>query len=83
MYIGAGASAAILYASKYHDVKTIVNLSGTHDLKVGLVSRYGKEILERIRKEGFVELKEAPGNLSLNQPFISVLILMQRCASKR
>ncbi|WVZ12278.1 hypothetical protein V8G54_016808 [Vigna mungo] len=28
-----GANAAILYASKYNDVKTIVNLSGTHDLK--------------------------------------------------
>lgn len=62
MYIGAGANAAILYASKYNDVKTIVNLSGTHDLKVGLLSRYGKEFLERIRKEGFIELEAAPGN---------------------
>ncbi|XP_014507419.1 uncharacterized protein LOC106767107 isoform X1 [Vigna radiata var. radiata] len=59
-----GANAAILYASKYNDVKTIVNLSGTHDLKVGLLSRYGKEFLERIRKEGFIELEAAPGGIN-------------------
>ncbi|BAT76823.1 hypothetical protein VIGAN_01488100 [Vigna angularis var. angularis] len=59
-----GANAAILYASKYNDVKTIVNLSGTHDLKVSLVSRYGKEFLERIRKEGFIELEAEPGGIN-------------------
>ncbi|XP_028195844.1 uncharacterized protein LOC114380913 isoform X5 [Glycine soja] len=52
-----GANAALLYASKYHDIKTIVNLSGCHDLKVGLENRFGKDFLERLRKEGFIEFK--------------------------
>jgi len=83
MYIGAGANSAILYASKYDDVKTIVNLSGSHDLKVGLVTRFGKEFVERIMKEGFIELEAGPGNWPLNQPFLPMLILMQRCAFRR
>jgi len=63
MYIGAGANAALLYASKYHDTKTIVNLSGSPDLKIGLEFRFGKDFMERLRKEGFIELKaESAGN---------------------
>lgn len=56
-----GANAALLYASKYHDIKTIVNLSGCHDLKVGLENRFGKDFLERLRKEGFIEFKAESG----------------------
>jgi len=63
MYISAGANAALLYASKYHDTKTIVNLSGSHDLKVGLENRFGKDFMERLGREGFIELKaESAGN---------------------
>ncbi|XP_020227422.1 uncharacterized protein LOC109808720 [Cajanus cajan] len=59
-----GGNAALLYASKYHDIKTIVNLSGSHDLKIGLEFRLGKDFIERIRKEGFIELKaETPGGI--------------------
>lgn len=63
MYIDAGANAALLYASKYHDIKTIVNLSGSPDLRIGLEYRFGKDFMERLRKEGFIELKaESAGN---------------------
>ncbi|KAK7347819.1 hypothetical protein VNO80_22358 [Phaseolus coccineus] len=59
-----GANAALLYASKYHDTKTIVNLSGSHDLKVGLENRFGKDFMERLTKEGFIELKaESAGGI--------------------
>ncbi|KAL2338728.1 hypothetical protein Fmac_013174 [Flemingia macrophylla] len=59
-----GANVALLYASKYHDIKTIVNLSGSHDLKLGLEFRLGKDFLERLRKEGFIELKaDTPGGI--------------------
>ncbi|XP_027919381.1 uncharacterized protein LOC114177960 isoform X1 [Vigna unguiculata] len=59
-----GANAALLYASKYHDTKTIVNLSGSPDLKIGLEFRFGKDFMERLRKEGFIELKaESAGGI--------------------
>ncbi|CAJ1941673.1 unnamed protein product [Sphenostylis stenocarpa] len=59
-----GANAALLYASKYHDIKTIVNLSGSHDLKVGLEYRFGKDFRERLEREGFIELKaESAGGI--------------------
>lgn len=59
-----GAIAVLLYASKYHDIKTIVNLSGSHDLKAGLECRLGKDFVERIRKEGFIELKAESGGIN-------------------
>ncbi|RZB55384.1 hypothetical protein D0Y65_044959, partial [Glycine soja] len=38
-------------------------LSGSHDLKVGLEYCLGKDFMERLRKEGSIELKaESPGN---------------------
>ncbi|XP_027919384.1 uncharacterized protein LOC114177960 isoform X2 [Vigna unguiculata] len=62
--VGHRANAALLYASKYHDTKTIVNLSGSPDLKIGLEFRFGKDFMERLRKEGFIELKaESAGGI--------------------
>lgn len=58
----------LLYASKYHDVKTVANLSGRYDLKTGLENLLGKNFLERIRKEGFIELKTKSGIRPFNQP---------------
>lgn len=83
LYIGAGANAALLYASKYHDIKTIVNLSGCHDLKVGLENRFGKDFLERLRKEGFIEFKAESGNQPLNQPCLKMLKLVEKHVFKR
>jgi hypothetical protein len=53
----AGGVIALLYASKYHDVKTIVNLSGRYNLQAGIEERLGKDYLERIRKEGFIDVR--------------------------
>lgn len=51
----------LLYASKYHDVHTVVNLSGRFNLQHGMESRLGKSFLERIRKDGFIDGKTKPG----------------------
>jgi hypothetical protein len=59
----AGGNVVLLYASKYHDFKTVVNLAGRYDLKRGLEGHLGKDFMERIRKEGFIEVKTAAGNL--------------------
>ncbi|WJX24198.1 hypothetical protein P8452_13333 [Trifolium repens] len=52
-----GGVIALLYASKYHDVKTIVNLSGRYNLQAGIEERLGKDYLERIMKEGFIDVR--------------------------
>ncbi|KAK7329683.1 hypothetical protein VNO77_23858 [Canavalia gladiata] len=49
-----GANVALLYASKYHDIKTVVNLSGSYNLKGALERYFGKDYMERIRKKGFI-----------------------------
>ncbi|KAJ1433398.1 Serine aminopeptidase, S33 [Sesbania bispinosa] len=54
-----GGGVVLLYASKYHDVKTVVNLSGCYDLKIGIEERLGKDYMERIRKEGFIDVKRS------------------------
>ena len=63
----------LLYASKYHDIKTVVNLSGRYDLKEGIEERLGKDYLERIRKEGFIDMKKRrSGNLSITLAYFSM-----------
>lgn len=57
----AGGDVVLLYASKYHEIKTVVNLSGRYDLKAGIEERLGKDYLERIRKDGFFDVKRSSG----------------------
>jgi hypothetical protein len=57
----AGGDVVLLYASKYHDIKTVVNLSGRYDLKVGIEERLGKDYLERIKNDGFIDVKKGSG----------------------
>lgn len=51
-----GGGVVLLYASKYHDVKTVVNCSGRYDLKSGIEERLGKDFMERIKKDGFIDV---------------------------
>lgn len=53
----------LLYASKYHDIHTVVNVSGRYDLKKGIGERLGKDFMEIITKEGFLDIKNKTGNL--------------------
>ncbi|CAL5184620.1 unnamed protein product [Lathyrus oleraceus] len=57
-----GGDVVLLHASKYHDIRTVVNISGRYDLKVGIEERLGKDYLERIRKEGFIDVKKRSGS---------------------
>ncbi|KAG2407514.1 uncharacterized protein HKW66_Vig0023360 [Vigna angularis] len=51
-----GGGVVLLYASKYRDIKTVINISGRYDLKAGIEERLGKDYLERIRKDGFIDV---------------------------
>lgn len=44
----AGGNVVLLYASKYHDIPAVVNVSGRYDLKGGVEERFGKDVWERL-----------------------------------
>ncbi|KAK7388205.1 hypothetical protein VNO78_23014 [Psophocarpus tetragonolobus] len=54
-----GGCVVLLYASKYHDIKTVVNISGRYDLKAGIEERLGKHYMEKMRKDGFIDVKRS------------------------
>ncbi|KAJ0959925.1 hypothetical protein J5N97_000314 [Dioscorea zingiberensis] len=47
-----GGDVVLLYASKYHDICTVVNVSGRYDLKKGIGERLGKDcVAYRVTEE--------------------------------
>ncbi|CAN1805491.1 Putative uncharacterized protein YDL057W [Linum perenne] len=58
-----GGDVVLLYASKYHDIKNVVNVSGRYDLNRGIEERLGRDFLERIKKEGFIDVKNQAGEV--------------------
>lgn len=59
----AGGNAVILFASKYKDVHTVINISGRFDLRRGMEGRLGKDFLQRIKQDGFIDVKNKRGKL--------------------
>ncbi|XP_010541068.1 PREDICTED: uncharacterized protein LOC104814624 [Tarenaya hassleriana] len=57
-----GGDVVLLYASKYHDIPNVVNVSGRYDLKRGIGERIGEDFLERIKQNGFINVKDKNGN---------------------
>lgn len=51
-----GGDVVILYASKYHDIPTVVNISGRFDLKIGVKERLGDDFLVKIKNNGFIDV---------------------------
>ncbi|CAE6075393.1 unnamed protein product [Arabidopsis arenosa] len=51
-----GGDVVLLYASNYHDVRNVINLSGRYDLKNGIRERLGEDFLERIKQQGFIDV---------------------------
>lgn len=60
----AGGNVVLLYASRYHDVQTVVNLSGRYDLKKGIEERIGKDFIQRVKGNGFIDVKSNDGKFS-------------------
>lgn len=61
-FVIAGADVVLLYASRYHDIRTVVNVSGRYDLKRGIVERLGENFMQRLKESGYVEFKDKTGN---------------------
>ncbi|PNT72252.1 hypothetical protein BRADI_2g41807v3 [Brachypodium distachyon] len=56
-----GGDVVVLYASMYHDVNMVVNLSGRFYLEKGIEERLGKGFIDRINKEGYIEERFCTG----------------------
>ena len=41
----------LLYPAKYHDIHTVVNLSGRYDLNKGIEERMGKDFMQKIKED--------------------------------
>ncbi|XP_008808151.1 putative uncharacterized protein YDL057W isoform X1 [Phoenix dactylifera] len=58
-----GGNVVLLYASMYHDVPIVINLSGRFALDRGIEGRLGKEFMQRIKKDGFIDVKDRTGKV--------------------
>ncbi|KAI3468123.1 hypothetical protein Pfo_024786 [Paulownia fortunei] len=56
-----GGNAVLIYASRYNDVQTIVNIAGRFNLKRGIEGRLGKDFREKIEQYGFIDVKNRRG----------------------
>lgn len=53
----------LLYASKHGDVQTAVNMSGRFNLERGIEGRLGRDYLQRIKQNGFIDVVNKRGIL--------------------
>ena len=58
-----GGDVVLLYASIYHDVPKVINISGRFYLNNGIEERLGANYIERIKKDGFIDVREETGDL--------------------
>ncbi|KAL3535602.1 hypothetical protein ACH5RR_004063 [Cinchona calisaya] len=56
-----GGNVVLLYASKYHDIGKVINVSGRFHLDQGIADRFGADYLERIKKDGYIDVKNRKG----------------------
>ncbi|CAL4909327.1 unnamed protein product [Urochloa decumbens] len=84
-----GGNAVLLYASKYHDVPVIVNISGRFALERGIDGRLGRNFMQRINKDGYIDVKNRKGEFeyrvskaSLEDRLSTDTLLSSRAISK-
>lgn len=58
-----GGNVVLLYASKFRDIHTVVNISGRFNLQRGMEGRLGKDFIQRIKQNGFIDVKNKRGKL--------------------
>ncbi|KAI3949551.1 hypothetical protein MKW92_018840 [Papaver armeniacum] len=58
-----GGVVVLVYASKYHDVPMVINVSGRYKMDRGIEEHLGKDFMERIKENGFIDVKDEKGNI--------------------
>ncbi|KAJ4797232.1 Alpha/beta-Hydrolases superfamily protein [Rhynchospora pubera] len=56
-----GGNVVLIYACTYDDVKMVLNLSGRFDLINGVKERFGEELLQKMERDGFIDMKDTKG----------------------
>ncbi|OMO86556.1 hypothetical protein COLO4_21072 [Corchorus olitorius] len=56
-----GGNVVLLYASKYNDVPTVISISGRFNLEKGMEGRLGKDFLQKIKQNGFIDVFNRKG----------------------
>lgn len=56
-----GGNVVILYASIYNDISIVINISGRFHMKRGIEERLGKDYMERIEEDGFIDVRDKMG----------------------
>ncbi|KAG8086224.1 hypothetical protein GUJ93_ZPchr0010g10412 [Zizania palustris] len=84
-----GGNAVLLYASMYHDVPIVVNISGRFALERGIDERLGKKFMQRIKKDGYIDVRNRKGEFeyrvteeSLHDRLSTDTLLSSRSISK-
>ncbi|KAK6120412.1 hypothetical protein DH2020_045892 [Rehmannia glutinosa] len=62
-----GGNVVLLYASKYHDIGVVVNVSGRYDLKRGIKERLGENFLEILKKDGYIVVNTRAGDYQVTE----------------
>ncbi|XP_071918660.1 putative uncharacterized protein YDL057W isoform X2 [Coffea arabica] len=73
-----GGNAVLLYASRDNDIQIIVNIAGRFNLERGIEGRLGKDFLEKIEQNGFIDVKNRRGKTKYR---VSKESLMDRLAT--
>lgn len=58
-----GGNVVILYASMYHGISKVINLSGRFKLERGIGDRFGNDYMERINQHGFIDVEDKTGRI--------------------
>ncbi|XP_031383366.1 uncharacterized protein LOC116197373 isoform X1 [Punica granatum] len=58
-----GGGVVLLYASKYHDIGAVVNISGRYNMEGGVKERLGEDYMEGLKKDGFIDVKNKSGTV--------------------
>ncbi|CAL4913077.1 unnamed protein product [Urochloa decumbens] len=58
-----GGNVVILYASMYHGISKVINLSGRFNLDRGIGDRFGNDYMERINQHGFIDVEDKTGRI--------------------
>ncbi|XP_020597163.1 uncharacterized protein LOC110036940 [Phalaenopsis equestris] len=61
--LSKGGNVVLFYASMHNDAPLIINVSGCFTLKRGLEGRLGKDFIQRIKKDGFIDVMDKAGKV--------------------
>lgn len=73
-----GGDVVLLYAAIYRDVPRVINVSGRFDLANGIEDRLGPNFMERIKEDGFIDVKNKSGKVEYR---VTEASLMERLAT--